>query len=76
MISFKFFVFINPFKNLSWIDKNEKSEQQESMKLLKNNLKRLNTIFFVFIDVSKKFCKYIRTETPGYKIAWNYSQID
>ena len=35
----------------------------------------LNTIHSVFINVSKKFDEYIRTENPSYKIAWNYSKF-
>ena len=45
--------------------KNEKSDQQNRLKLLKNHL---NTIFCVFINSSKKFHEHMRTENANYKI--------
>ena len=35
----------------------------------------LNTIFSLFINFSKYFHDYIRTENPSYKISWNYPKI-
>ena len=35
----------------------------------------LNTIFSLFINFSKCFHDYIRTENPSYKISWNYPKI-
>ena len=45
--------------------KNRKSELQNSLKLLKNHL---NTIFFLFMNVSKNFYEYVRMENLEYKI--------
>ena len=48
------------------------------MNRLKNCMKSLefvlNTIFFVFVNVSKDFHEYVRTENMSYKIVWNYSK--
>ena len=50
------------------LHKNGKFELQNCLTLLKKSFK-YNTIFFVLINCSKRFCQYIRMKNPKYKIA-------